>query len=125
MGHQVNIVEHVAKLSRRENTIISFTDDEERRIIHPHTNALVVTLSVANGKVFRILIDIRSSTNIRFIFTFRQINVGGATTRLIKMSLYGFSGERVYAEGAIQLPVTFGQRPTQVTQMVDFVLVDP
>ena len=28
MGHQVNMAEHVAKLSKRENTVISFTDDE-------------------------------------------------------------------------------------------------
>ena len=31
MGHQVNMAEHVAKLSRRDNTIISFMDDEARR----------------------------------------------------------------------------------------------
>ena len=52
------------------------------------------------------------------------MNVGGATPRPIKIPLYGFGGEMVYAERAIQLPVTFGQRPTQVTQMVDFLLVD-
>ena len=52
------------------------------------------------------------------------MNVGGATARLIKTPLYGFGGERVYAEGAIQLPVTFGIHPAQVTQMVDFLLVD-
>ena len=52
------------------------------------------------------------------------MNVGGLTTRLIKTLLYGFDGERVYAEGAIQLPVTFGLRSAQVTQMVDFLLVD-
>ena len=52
------------------------------------------------------------------------MNVGGATTRPVKTSLYGFRGERVYAEGAIQLPVTFGIHPAQVTQMVDFLLVD-
>ena len=27
MGHQINMAEHVAKLSKRENTIISFTDE--------------------------------------------------------------------------------------------------
>ena len=48
------MAEHVAKLSRRKNTVISFIDDEARRLIHPHTDALVVTLNVANGKVFRI-----------------------------------------------------------------------
>ena len=58
------MAEHVAKLSRRENTIISFTDGEVRRLIHPHKDALVVTLSVGNEKVFRILIDTGSSTDI-------------------------------------------------------------
>ena len=59
-GHQINMAEHVAKLSRRMNTVISFTNDETRRLIHPHTDTLVVTLSMANGKVFSILIDIES-----------------------------------------------------------------
>ena len=100
LGHQINMAEHVAKLSKRDNTVISFTE-EARRLIHPHTDALVVTLSVANGKVFRILIDTGSSADILFAFAFRQMNVGGAKTRPIKTPLYGFGGERVYAKGAI------------------------
>ena len=83
------MAEHVAKLSRRENTVISFTDDEAQRLIHPHTDALVVTLSVANGKVFHILIDTGSSVDILFTSAFLQINVGGVTTRPIKMQLEG------------------------------------
>ena len=94
--------ENMAKLSKRESTVISFTDDEARHLIHPHTDALVVTLSVANGKVFRILIDIESSADILFASAFRQMNVGGAKTRPIKTPLYGFGGERVYTVGAIQ-----------------------
>ena len=94
------MVEHVAKLSRRENTIISFTDNEVRCLIYPHTDALVVTLSVANGKVLWILIDTGSSVDILFS-VFHQINVGGVVMRSVKTSIYGFGGERVYAEGAI------------------------
>ena len=88
LGHRINMAEHVAKLSKRENTVISFTDDEARRLLHPHTDALVVTLSVANGKVFRILIDTGSSADILFTSAFRQMNVGGAKTRPIKTPLY-------------------------------------
>ena len=124
LGHQINMAEHVAKLSKRENIVISFMDDKARRLIHPHTDALVVILSVANGKVFHILIDTGSSADILFASAFRQMNVGGAKMRPIKTPLYGFGGERVYAEGAIQLPVTFGVHPAKVTQMVDFLLVD-
>ena len=118
------MAEHMAKLSRREKIIISFTNDEARRLIHPHTDALVVTLNIANGKVFCILIDTRSFTDILFTSAFHQMNVGGGMTRPTKMPLYGFGGEKVYAEGAIQLPVTFGQRPPQITQMVNFLLVN-
>ena len=50
MGHQINMAEHVAKLFKRENTVISFTDDEIRHLIHPHTDALVLTLNVVNGR---------------------------------------------------------------------------
>ena len=70
LGHQINMAEHVAKLSKRENKVISFMDDEARCLIHPHTDALVVTLSVANEKVFRILIDTGSSADILFVSTF-------------------------------------------------------
>ena len=84
-----------------ENTIISFTDDEARRLIHPHTSALVVILNVANGKVIRILIDTESSADILFTSAFSEMNMGDATIRLVKTLLYGFSGERVYVEGAI------------------------
>ena len=52
------------------------------------------------------------------------MNVEGAKTKPFKTPLYGFGGERIYAEGAIQLPVTFGVHPAKVTQMVDFLLVD-
>ena len=109
MGHQINMAENVAKLSRRDNTVISFINDKAMCLIHPHTDALVVTLSVANKKVFRILIDTGSSADILFVFAFRKMNVGGAAKRPIKTPLYRFDGEIVYAEGTIQLPVTFGQ----------------
>ena len=115
LSHQINMAEHVAKLSRRENIVISFTDDEVRCLIHPHTDALVVTLSVANGKVYYILIDIGRSADILFASAFRQMNVGGGKTRSTKTPLYGLSGERVFAEGAMQLPATFGVHPAKVT----------
>ena len=97
MGHQVNMAEHVAKLSKRENPVISFTGDEARHLIHPHTDALVVTLNVANRRVFRLLIDTGSSADILFASAFCQMNVGGATPRPIKTPLYRFGGKMVYA----------------------------
>ena len=48
-----------------------------------YTDALVVTLSVANGKVFHILIDTGSSADVLFSSSFLQMNVGGTKTRPI------------------------------------------
>ena len=83
-----------------------------------------MTLGVANGKVFCILIDTGSSADILFTSAFHQMNVGGTKTRPIKTPLYEFGGECIYVVGAIQLPVTFGVHLDKVTQMVDFLLVD-
>ena len=124
MGHQINMAEHVAKLSKRDTTVISFTDNEARRLIHLHIDVVVVTFNVANGKVVCIMIDTGSSMDILFASIFRQMNVRGTTTRSIKTPLYGFPRERVYAKGAIQLPVTFGQCLAQITWMVNFLLVN-
>ena len=43
---------------------ISFTADEQERVLLPHHDALVVTLPVANCLVKRILVDSGSSSNI-------------------------------------------------------------
>ena len=124
IGHQVNMVENVAKFCKRENTVISFTNNDVRWLIHPHTNTLVVTLNVTNGRIFWILIDTESFMDILFGSALCQMNVGGATPRPIKMPLYEFGRERAYTEGAIQLPITFTQCPVQITQMVDFLQVN-
>ena len=60
------MAEHMAKMFRRESLVISFTDDEARRLIHPHTDALMVTLNIATRLVFQILIDIGNSADILF-----------------------------------------------------------
>lgn len=52
------------------------------------------------------------------------MNIGKDKLKLIKISLMGFEGESVIVEGAIQLLVTIGQAPDQVTSMVDFLVVD-
>ena len=70
IGHQINMAEHMAKLSKKESPTISFMDDEARLLVHHHTDALVVTLKVANRRVFRILINTGSSADILFASVF-------------------------------------------------------
>ena len=43
---------------------ISFTPKEQEKVLAPHSNALVISLSLENCLVKRILVDNGSSTNI-------------------------------------------------------------
>jgi hypothetical protein len=44
-------------MRRCEKTIIGFFEDDYAGVLLPHTDALVVTLIIANHKIHRILID--------------------------------------------------------------------
>ena len=52
------------KVARTESIMLSFSEKDARGVIMPHDDALVVTLTVANHAIHRILVDNGSSTNI-------------------------------------------------------------
>ena len=49
---------------------ISFTDEEAERIHHPHDDAIVITLLIADYTTRRVLVDNGSSANILYYPTF-------------------------------------------------------
>ena len=79
---------------------------------------------VANFKMKRVLIDSGSSTDILFLTPYDQLRLGRERLRPVRSPLIGFSGEPVYPKGQVALPVTMGDEGTQLTQMVDFLVVD-
>ncbi|KAG6686591.1 hypothetical protein I3842_11G028100 [Carya illinoinensis] len=87
---------------------ISFNEKDEEGILHPHDDALVVTMQVVNFTLQRILVNNGSSPSI-----LRQASV----------PLKGFTGDVVQPMGVIPLSVLSGKAPrTQVT-MADFLVV--
>ena len=118
------MTEHIAKFSRVENVAITFTEEKADRVLHPHNDALVVSLKIAKNHVHRILIDNGSSTDVIFKSALDKMNLEGAILRPVKTPLYGFSGEQVEAEGMITLPVTMGEAPAQTIRMINFLVVD-
>ena len=83
-------------------------DANAERVHHPHDDAIVITLLIADYTTRRVLEDNRSSADIR----------------LVNSPLVGFSGMKVQPVGTITLPVVVGAYPQQVARDVNFLVVD-
>ncbi|KAF2551108.1 hypothetical protein F2Q68_00034485 [Brassica cretica] len=72
---------------------ISFTAKEQEKILAPHHDALVVSLTIANCLVKRILVDNGSSSNIIFLTVYQDLGLEENTLTRKVTPLIGFSGE--------------------------------
>ncbi|XP_057808892.1 uncharacterized protein LOC131023369 [Salvia miltiorrhiza] len=85
--------------------LISFATSESDKLLHPHHDALVISIYIANCLTKRVLIDNGSSANILFYSAYREMGLD--ESKLIKKAavLVGFSGESTTTVGEIDLPV--------------------
>ena len=118
------MAEHISKICRQDSAPITFTDDEADQLLHPHNDALVGEIRVADNVIRRVLIDNGSSADIMFMDAFARLKIEGAVLTPAQTPLYGFSGECVRAAGTVNLPVTIGDGLERVTRMVEFIVVD-
>ncbi|XP_057768241.1 uncharacterized protein LOC130988403 [Salvia miltiorrhiza] len=84
---------------------ISFATSESDKLLHPHHDALVISIYIANCLTKRVLIDNGSSANILFFSAYREMGLD--ESKLIKKAavLVGFSGESTTTVGEIDLPI--------------------
>ncbi|XP_058106835.1 uncharacterized protein LOC131250564 [Magnolia sinica] len=95
---------------------MTFTEDNVHGIQHLHDDALVVTMTIANHKVYRILVDTGSSADVIYSEAFERMRIPRSRLRPVKTLLHGFTGERIISEGAISLPVIlFGLKNARAT----------
>ena len=71
MVQNVQLTGSIPKIARRESPIIGFSEEDVRRLHHPHDDALVVSVCVGNYNVHRMLVDKSSSTDILYYPAFR------------------------------------------------------
>ena len=103
---------------------ITFMDEDASRIHHPHDDAIVITLLIADYSTRRVLINNGSSADILYYPAFQQMNFGREQLRPVHSPLVGFGGIKVQHVGTISLPVVVGAYPQQVTRNVNFLVVD-
>jgi hypothetical protein len=122
--HNVLVTQKTDKKPRLEDLPITFTEEDARKIFHPHDDALVVTLEIAGYSTRRVLIDNGSSVDIIYLTAFQQMKIGKDQLRPIETPLVGFAGTNVYPLGVISLQVIADTYPKQATKKVDFLVVD-
>ena len=94
-----------------DNQAITFTDEDVGRVHHPHDDAIVITLLIADYTTRRVLIDNGSLVDILYYPAFQQMRLGRYQFRLVNTPLVGFGGMNVQLVGTIILPVMVGAYP--------------
>jgi hypothetical protein len=105
----------------RESMVVGFSDEDYAGVSLLRTDAIVVTLQVANHRLF---IDNGSSADILYWSAFQHMAISPEKVISAACALVGFAGEQVQPVGSIELPVTAGDYPVTKTIMVKFLLID-
>ncbi|XP_058075798.1 uncharacterized protein LOC131224291 [Magnolia sinica] len=92
--HYIHMTERPSKELQVSPCSLTFTEDDAYGIHHPQDDALVVTMTIANHKVYRILVDTGSSADVIYSEAFKRIGIPRSHLRLVKTPLHGFTGER-------------------------------
>ena len=111
MVQNVQLTCSVPKITRRESLIIGFSEEDARRLHHPHDDALIVSVRVGDYNVHRMLVDNGSSADILYYQAFQQMRINRARLIPTNAPLVSFGGTRVLLVGAITLSVTVGDYP--------------
>ena len=112
------------KMRTPDEQAITFTDEDASRIHHPHDDAIVITLLIADYSTRRVLVDNGSFTDILYYPAFQQMNLGQEQLRPVHSPLVSFYGMKVQSVSTISLPVVVGAYPQQVTRNVNFLVVN-
>ncbi|KAI3465522.1 hypothetical protein Pfo_022185 [Paulownia fortunei] len=105
-----------------EQLIFGESDLEGRR--EQHNDTLVISATLSNFWVKKILVDSGSSADIIFYDAFLKLDIGNAQLSPVNTPLTGFGGEMVEALGEVALPFSLGLYPRRITKMVKFLVVN-
>jgi hypothetical protein len=74
-AHKVYAIGRPIKQMRKDPMIIGFSNEDFTGMLQPHTDALVVTLTIGNHNVHRVLVDNGSSTDILYWSEFKKLSL--------------------------------------------------
>ena len=107
----VQLMGSVPKIARKESPIIGFSEEDARRLHHPHDNALVDSIRIEYYNMHRVSVDNGSLADILYYLAFQQMGIGRERLIPTNAPFVGFGGTRVLPLGAITLSVVVGNYP--------------
>ena len=111
MVHTVQLTGSIPKMPRVDNRTIEFSEDDARRLYHPHDDVLVFNLQIGDYNLHRVLVDNGNSTDILYYLAFQQMRIDRERLTPMNAPLVGFGGMKEFPLGAITLSVTTGDYP--------------
>ncbi|KAL0393310.1 UNVERIFIED_CONTAM: hypothetical protein Sradi_2553800 [Sesamum radiatum] len=102
---------------------ISFNSQDMDPMRNQNNDALVISATLANFLVKKVLVDSGSSVDIMFYDAYVQLGIDNAQLRKENTPLTGFSGEMIEPLGEVMLSLSLGSLPKRSTKMVKFLVV--
>ncbi|XP_013639775.1 PREDICTED: uncharacterized protein LOC106345053 [Brassica oleracea var. oleracea] len=106
--------------SRSKHLPVIFNNQDTTGLNVPRNDPLVITLTIADGEVSRILVDTGRSVDIIFRETLRKMEVDESSIKLERNPLVSFAGDTTVSEGTVKLPVYVGN----MRKTVKFTIID-
>ncbi|KAL3529608.1 hypothetical protein ACH5RR_008930 [Cinchona calisaya] len=91
-------------------------------LLPEHEDPPVITLSIANCDVKKVLDDTKNSVDVIFYDIFLKMNLSKNKLKLIATPLVGFFGDTIDLPSAITLPIQFGSKHKDINIMIDFMV---
>ena len=124
MVQNVQLTSRPPRLTRMDDPMISFTKKDAWRVHHPHEDALVINLTIADFNTRRVLVDKGSPAYILYYIAFQHMRIGKERLIPSDIPLVGFGGMKVMPVRSVTLLVTIGTYPQQIIKDVTFLVVD-
>ncbi|CAL8132253.1 unnamed protein product [Prunus armeniaca] len=103
---------------------ITFCEEEERGVILPHDDPIIIRADISNFDVGRILVDTGSSVSVMFADAFNELQVPSHLLDRSVTPLVSFSGDVVQPIESIHLPISIGAAPQRTTVTTPFLIID-
>ena len=99
---------------------VTFSNRDSKGLYSPHNHPLVISLTIADFEVPRILIDTGSSDDVIFKDALRKMGKDESRIKPKRSPLVSFAGDTTISEGTVKLPVYVGN----THRAVGFTIID-